>query len=124
MLKAFFRQREAQRLNRDAVAIIEADTHTREEKSLVAIAVQVDQSLKLASQSDASFERMMQVMKNSHRKARDERNQVNLSAATLAIIYLRAKELGETARPARDAVEHFVGEYCPIAYVDSWEREW
>ena len=122
MFKEFFRQREAQRLNRDAVAIIEADTHTHDQKYLAAIAAQLDSSLKVASQSSA--ERMMQVMKNSHRKARDERNQVNLSAATLAIIYLRAKELGEAAQPARDAVERFAGKYCPIAFVDGWEQEW
>lgn len=124
MFREFFRQREAQRLNRDAVAIIEADTHAHDEKNLVAIAVQVDSSLKLTCQSDVSAERKMQVMKNSHRKARDERNQINLSAATLAIIYLRARELGEAARPARDAVERFAGRYCPIAHPDGWEQEW
>lgn len=46
-----------------------------------------------------------------HREARDQRDEVSLSAFTLVLIYIRAEALGEASRPAVDTINDFIGEW-------------
>ena len=113
MLRAWLQKWEARRLNRDAVTIIEADTHSHPEPQLAAIAAQIDVIRELARQRVTNEQRTLEMLKNMHRRARDERDQIKLSAATLAIIDFRARELGEAAQPAVVAIDRFMAQHSP-----------
>ena len=47
-------------------------------------------------------------LKEAHRDARRRHNHAALSGVTLAIIFLRAQELGDLAQPACDAIDEFI----------------
>lgn len=114
MLKTLAHKYEARRLNRDAVTIIEADTHSHRDEHLAAIAVQIDEYLQLARDAatlDADAAKTMARLKAIHGEARARRDQLALSAATLAIIYSRAQQLGDAAQPAINAVDRFLDEW-------------
>ena len=104
--------REAHRLNRDAVAIIAADRRNHDAKRLQKIAQQTEMYLEQAQERakndpDADY-RNLAYLKTEHKENRRYPNQINLSAVTLAIIYLRAKKLGDACQPALDAIEDFL----------------
>ena len=50
-------------------------------------------------------------LKEAHRDARRRHNQAALSGVTLAIIFLRARELGNLAQPACDAIDEFIARW-------------
>ena len=102
--------------NRDAVTIIESDTHTLEDEHLAAIATQTEANLKLARDAltiDTSEKKTLLRLKEIHREARRYRDPIALSAATLAIIHFRARQLGEIARPAQATIERFLEKWRP-----------
>ncbi|MDH3715870.1 MAG: hypothetical protein OET44_18715 [Gammaproteobacteria bacterium] len=114
MLKELAQKYEARRLNRDAVTVIETDTHTREDEQLVAIAAQTDANLKLARDAltiDTRENKTLERLKEIHRQARRHHDQIALSAATLAIIHFRARQLGDTAQPAQDVINRFLEQW-------------
>jgi len=116
MLKALAEKFEARRLNRDAVTIIESDTHTLEDEHLAAIAIQTEANLKLARDAltiDASENKTLLRLKEIHREARRYRDPIALSAATLTIIHFRARQLGEVARPAQEVIDRFLEQWRP-----------
>ena len=121
MLRALLRKHEARRLNRDAVTVIESDSHFYGKEHLAAIAAQVDEYLQLARGAaviDGREAKTLERLKAIHREARTRHDQIALSAATLAIIYFRARGLGEAAQPARNAIERFMTQYLPAAAGD------
>ena len=50
-------------------------------------------------------------LKEAHRDARKRNDQAALSGTTLAIIFLRAQELGDLAQPACDAIDEFIARW-------------
>ena len=103
-----------QQLNRDAREIIRRDSAAYTDRHLTTIAnvlrtylVEFDSPPQTASHRREIAMRL----KSRHREARRRHDQVVLSAATLAIIYRRAVEAGETGAPARDEVQAFLDRY-------------
>lgn len=107
--------REARRLNRDAIAIIAADCRSHDAKRLEQIAQQTEEYLEQAQERskndpDADY-RNLAYLQTEHKKNRRYPNQIALSAVTLAIIYLRAENLGDDCQPALDAIENFMKQW-------------
>lgn len=105
-------QRQARRLNRDAVTIIAADCRDHNAKRLKQIAQQTEEYLQQAqvrmkNDPDADY-RNLAYLQTEHKKARHQPNQIALSAVTLAIIYSQAQKLGDHCQPALDAIERFI----------------
>ena len=103
-----------QQLNRDAREIIRRDSAAYTDRHLTTIAnvlrtylVEFDSPPQTASHRREIAMRL----KSRHREARRRHDQVVLSAATLAIIYRRAMEGGETAAPVCDEVQAFLDRY-------------
>ena len=106
------KERQARRLNRDADAIIEADSRNHDQIRLQKIAQQTNEYLqqaqeRLKNDPDGDY-RNLAHLETEHKKARRQPNQLALSAATLAIIYLRAEKLGDDCKPALNAIEEFI----------------
>jgi len=114
-IREWWRERAIQQLNRDAREIIRRDSAAYTDRHLTTIAnvlrtylVEFDSPPQTASHRREIAMRL----KSRHREARRRHDQVVLSAATLAIIYRRAMEGGETAAPARDEVQAFLDRYA------------
>jgi len=121
MLKALTQKYAARRLNRDAVTVIASDTHSHRPEHLAAIAAQIAEYLQLArdaSALDVHETKTLGRLKAIHGEARMRRDQIALSAATLAIIYFRAQQLGEVAQPAMSAIDRFVERWRPAGSGD------
>ena len=114
-IREWWRGRAIQQLNRDAREIIRRDSAAYTDRHLTTIAnvlrtylAEFDSPLQTA----AHRREVAMRLKSRHREARRRHDQVVLSAATLTIIYRRAMEVGETAAPARDAVQVFLDRYA------------
>jgi hypothetical protein len=114
-IRQWWRARAIQQLNRDAREIIRRDSAAYTDRHLTTIAnvlrtylAEFDSPLQTA----AHRREVAMRLKSRHREARRRHDQVVLSAATLTIIYRRAMEVGETAAPARDAVQAFLDRYA------------
>ena len=108
-------QRQARRLNRDAITIIAADCRDHDAKRLGKIAQLTQEYLQQAQERmkndpDADY-RNLAYLQTEHKNTRRQPNQMKLSAVTLAIIYSRAKNLGEDCQPAVDAIEDFIKQW-------------
>lgn len=107
---------EIRRLNRDASAIIKADTRAYDEAHLRSIATQIKAHLERSRREIAGLEpsqsRLLADIKSRHQEARKRQDQTALSALTLVIIYLRSTELGEACQPAIDSIDRFLDEWC------------
>lgn len=115
VLRELLQQFEARRLNRDAVTVIDNDTHTLKEEHLSTIADQLEEHLQLVRDATAIQEptaKTRERLKAFHRDARTRRDPIGLSAATLAIIRLRADELGVPAQPACATIDAFVEKWA------------
>ena len=114
-IREWWRGRAIQQLNRDAREIIRRDSAAYTDRHLTTIANVLRTYLaefESPSQTTAQRREVAMRLKSRHREARRRHDQVVLSAATLAIIYRRAMEVGETAAPARDAVQAFLDRYA------------
>ena len=114
-IRKWWRGRAIQQLNRDAREIIRRDSAAYTDRHLTTIANVLRTYLaefETPSQTAAHRREVAIRLKSRHREARRRHDQVVLSAATLAIIYRRAMEVGETAAPARDEVQAFLDRYA------------
>ena len=108
-------QKKARRLNRDAPVIIEHARQTFRGNMLRDIALRTAEHLERAHKvfepNATGLKRAIMEYERLHREARDQRDEVSLSAFTLVLIYIRAEDLGEVSRPAVDTIDDFIGEW-------------
>ncbi len=114
-IREWWRERAIQQLKRDAREIIRRDSAAYTDRHLTTIANVLRTYLaefENPSQTAAHRREVAMRLKSRHREARRRHDQVVLSAATLTSIYRRAREVGGTAAPARDAVQAFLDRYA------------
>lgn len=114
-IREWWRGRAIQQLNRDAREIIRRDSAAYTDRHLTTIANVLRTYLaefENPPQTAAHRREVAMRLKSRHREARRRHDQVVLSAATLAIIYRRAVQAGETGAPARDEVQAFLVRYA------------
>ncbi len=108
-------KRQARRLNRDAPVIIEHARQTFRGDRIRDIALRTAEHLERAHKvfepNAIGLKRAILEYERLHREARDQRDEVSLSAFTLVLIYIRAEALGEVSRPAVDTIDNFIGEW-------------
>ena len=121
ILKSLFAnpEREAKRLNRDAVAIIDSAP-----KSMAALRVREIALMTLEHVNEAHThidehgggrDQVLYRFRQLHGEARRRMDQVGLTAYTLVIIHLRASALGELAQPALKTIDEFTGQWAHAA---------
>ena len=113
VLKALAGKYEGRRLFRDAITIIESDAATYDAEHPGRVSSDISRNLELARNALSAGERpsmVLERLKAIHHEARRRRDQAGLSAATLAIIHFRSRQLGELGKPAQDAIEALLAE--------------
>ena len=114
-IRKWWRGRAIQQLNRDAREIIRRDSAAYTDRHLTTIANMLRTYLaefENPSQTAAHRREVAMRLKSRHREARRRHDQAVLTAATLAIIYRRGLEAGESAAPACEAVQVFLDRYA------------
>jgi hypothetical protein len=116
-IQQFLRAREARQLNRDAVYIIEDATARFLDEQLTALVETTARELEAASKrlamANFGLHNVLFDAKRLHREARRGARDVDLSAMTLVIIYLRSLKVGEAASPARETIAALLIEQVP-----------
>ena len=109
MFSLFGKRHEARRLDRDCRAIMRSDELAYRPSHLEQIGAVVTEYLEQARKT-GSTEPIdpPNWLKNVHREARKKHDQARLSAATLAIIYLRAQKLGEDGAPVCRNIDSYL----------------
>ena len=109
MFSLFGKRYELRRLDRDCRAIIRSDELAYRPTHLEQIGALVTEYLEQARKT-GSTEPIdpPNWLKNVHREARKKHDQARLSAATLAIIYLRAQKLGEDGSPVCRNIDSYL----------------
>jgi len=121
ILKSLFDNpdREAKRLNRDAATVIDSAT-----KGIPVVRVREIALMTLEHLGEArehldkhtqSRDQVLYRFRQLHGEARRRMDQVGLTAYTLIIIHLRAEALGDTASPALEAIDEFIGRWAHAA---------
>ena len=112
MFSLFGKQYKARRLDRDTQAIIRSDELAYRPDHLERIAALVNEYLEPAS-ATGSTEPVATPnwLKIVHREARKQHDQARLSAATLVIIYLQARQLGEDGAPVCRNIDSSVAKW-------------
>ena len=109
MFNLFGNERKAKRLNKDALTIIRSDEVAYLPVHLKACATMVAEYLGtflLATPKTKTGPGSPIWLKERHRDARRRRDQIQLTAATLSIIYLRARELGQLGAPICEIIDN------------------
>ena len=104
-------RRKARRLERDARTVVEMVQQSYREPSLRAVASRTREAIAGTDAVDGevdALERWHQRLRSLHAEARRSRDQVGLSALTLAIIDLQARRLGPDGRGACEAISAFL----------------
>jgi len=103
---------EARQLNRDARAIINAARIGYRPETQREMSVLTGTTLATAHErggaDPAKYQPLIDHFKMMHRDAKTARNQTQLTAYTLIIIYLRAQQLGDIATDARNEIDQFI----------------
>ena len=103
---------EARQLNRDARAIINAARIGYRPETQREMSVLTGTTLATAHErggaDPAKYQPLIDHFKMMHRDAKSARNQTQLTAYTLIIIYLRAQQLGDIAAQAREEIDQFI----------------
>ena len=111
-------RREAGRLGRDAVSIIEAARAVSSSGRMRDVALRIKDELGTAHErgggDPSRYAPLIDHFKTRHREARRQRDDGTLTALTLIIIYLRAEQLGADAAPARDHIDTFISEWTQV----------
>jgi len=116
---------EARRLNRDAAYIVHALTEEHYGPIRADVARDLRKDIDYVHETFVrkdeayGFKRAIDHLSRMHNEARKRRDQRALTSLTLAIIYMRAERVGDPAKPARDAVEAYLGEWAPLAEENS-----
>ncbi len=109
MFNLFGNEKKARRLKKDALTIIRSDEVAYPPVHLKACATMVAEYLGtflLATPKTKTGPRSAVSLKERHRDARRRRDQVQLTAATLSIIYLRAREFGSLGTPTCEIIDN------------------
>ena len=111
-------QREASRLNRDALTIIEVAQHSSSSTKVRETALRIRNELEVAhtrgGDDPSRYAPLVDHFRGQHREARRRRDDIALTALTLVIIYLRAETIGTGAEPARERIDAFVSEWTQV----------
>ena len=114
MFELFGQNSKARQLIKDSQSIIRADELTYADKHLLKISEVAGDSIRQAlnrSGAQVKREKIPRWLKEAHRDARKRNDQAALSGTTLAIIFVRAQELGDLAQPACDAIDEFIARW-------------
>ena len=118
LVRWFGSQREARRLDRDAVTIIEAAQSLPPSSRIRETALRIRDELEVAhargGDDPSRYTPLIEHFKDQHREARRRRDDTALTALTLVIIYLRAEMVGADAEPARNRIDAFVSEWTRV----------
>ncbi len=117
MLGIFGKKGQARQMLRDTKAIIRSDESAYTDRHLGKITALTDKHLERAKteiSSGADPGKVPRWLRETHRTARKGSDQAGLSGATLAIIFLKAKKLGDVGQPACDAIEAFLARWPKI----------
>ena len=111
-------QREASRLNRDALTIIEVARGSSSSTKIRETALRIRSELEIAhargGDDPSRYAPLVEHFRGQHREARRRRDDTALTALTLVIIYLRAETIGTGADPARERIDAFVSEWTQV----------
>lgn len=117
MFNLFGNERKAKRLKKDALTIIRSDEVAYPPPHRKSCALMVTEYLAAIFSAAAKTKAGPGSpiwLKEQHRDARRRRDQIQLTAATLSIIYLRARELGQLGAPVceiiNNAIERWTGD--------------
>jgi len=117
MFNLFGNERKAKRLKKDALTIIRSDEVAYPPPHRKSCALMVTEYLAAIFSAAAKTKAGPGSpiwLKERHRDARRRRDQIQLTAATLSIIYLRARELGHPGAPVceiiNNAIERWTGD--------------
>ena len=114
MFGLFGKKSKALQLIRDSQSIIRSDETAYADRHLLKISAIANSSIQRAlneSGGKANGDKTPRWLKEAHRDARRRHNQAALSGVTLAIIFLKAQELGNLAQPACDAIDEFIARW-------------
>ncbi len=108
-------ERKAKRLKKDALTIIRSDEVAYPSLHLKSCASMVAEYLAAifsASPKTKAGHGSAIWLKEQHRDARRRRDQIQLTAATLSIIYLRASELGQLGTAICEIIDGAMGRWA------------
>ena len=115
MFGLFGKKSEALQLIRDTQSIIRSDETAYADRHLLKISEiassSIQRSLNKPDVRTPKGDKTPRWLKEAHRDARKRNDQAALSGTTLAIIFLRAQELGNLAQPACDAIDEFIARW-------------
>ena len=114
MFGLFGKKSKALQLIRDSQSIIRSDETAYADRHLLKISAIASSSIQRAlneSGAKRNGDKTPRWLKEAHRDARRRHNQAALSGVTLAIIFLKAQELGNLAQPACDAIDEFIARW-------------
>jgi len=114
MFRLFGKKSKALQLIRDSQSIIRSDETAYADRHLLKISAIASSSIQRALNeygAKTNGDKTPRWLKEAHRDARRRHNQAALSGVTLAIIFLRAQELGDLAQPACDAIDEFIARW-------------
>ena len=114
MFRLFGKKSKALQLIRDSQSIIRSDERAYTDRHLLKISAIASSSIQRALNeygAKTNGDKTPRWLKEAHRDARRRHNQAALSGVTLAIIFLKAQELGNLAQPACDAIDEFIARW-------------
>ena len=114
MFGLFGKKSKALQLIRDSQSIIRSDEIAYADRHLLKISAIASSSIQRALNeygAKTNGDKTPRWLKEAHRDARRRHNQAALSGVTLAIIFLKAQELGNLAQPACDAIDKFIARW-------------
>ena len=108
-------EKEVKRLNADAQVIIDHARQTLRPETIPVIAhltaEHLDRARKVFEPNAIGLKRAIYEYQRLHQEARRQRQDAELSAFTLVLIYLKAEQQGEPCQPARDIIDGFIAEW-------------
>ena len=114
MFGLFGQKSKALQLIRDSQSIIRSDETAYADRHLLKISEIASSSIRRALNKSViknEGNKTPRWLKEAHRDARRRNDQAALSGTTLAIIFVRAQELGDLAQPACDAIDEFIARW-------------
>ena len=107
---------DARQLNRDVKTILNTTRYGFRTEMQREIAWTTHQALREAHErggdGPSAYKPLIDHFKMMHRDARRAHNQVQLTANTFVIIYLRAEQLEDLAAPARKMIDDFIADWA------------
>lgn len=114
MFGLFGQKSKALQLIRDSQSIIRSDETAYADRHLLKISEIASSSIRRALNKSViknEGNKTPRWLTEAHHDARKRHDQAALSGTTLAIIFLRAQELGDLAQPACDAIDEFIARW-------------